>query len=341
VNLFASTGALAGSAKILLYHHVSSETPASTSVTPEVFDSHLQLLEESGYQVVPLAKIVDTLVNGGEFDSKWVAITFDDAYESVLSEAAPRLRDRNWPYTVFTNTDLVGKGVYLGWDQLRELEAAGASIANHTRSHEHMVRLRAGESSAAWRERLTRDVIEAQTQLEDELQDPLRLFAYPFGEFTAEISQLLQSLGFISFGQQSGPVGSTTNLYAIPRFPLGTGFDSVSSLAEKLRTEHLPLVDPPVPASLLEADADAPVLTLHIKDVSVRQGSLNCFVAGQPNARVVWLDDQTVEIQSQRPLGSGRSKYTCTAPHPTIRRAYFWHTHLWIKPRRDGSWYQG
>ena len=58
VSLSASSAALAGSAKILLYHHVSSDTPASTSVTPEVFDSHLQLLEESGYEVIPLAKIV-------------------------------------------------------------------------------------------------------------------------------------------------------------------------------------------------------------------------------------------------------------------------------------------
>ena len=49
----------------------------------------------------------------------------------------------------------------------------------------------------------------------------------------------------------------------------------------------------------------------------------------------------TVSMQADKPLPLGRSKYTCTAPHPSIRQAYYWHTQLWIKPLRDGSWYEG
>ena len=96
-----------GSAKILLYHHVSEATPKSTSVTPAVFDSHLDLLEREGFEVVPLARIVDSLLGGGELDSRWVAITFDDAFASVGTEAAPRLEARGWPYTVFVSTGFI------------------------------------------------------------------------------------------------------------------------------------------------------------------------------------------------------------------------------------------
>lgn len=338
----AGASAWAGSPKVLLYHHVSDDTPASTSVSPATFDAHLTLLEEEGYEVVPLSRIVDALVAGAEMDSRWVAITFDDAYESVATTAAPRLKARGWPYTVFVSTDSAdtGYGVYLGWDELRALEAEGATMANHTLAHRHMVRRNSDESAEAWQDRLAREVTEAQARLEEELDAPLRVFAYPFGEFDAEVAALMQSLGFISFGQQSGPIGHTTSIYAIPRFPLAKGFDSVSSLAEKLRTEHLPLTDPEAPASVLAADSGPPVLTLRIsEEAGVRPGTLNCFVAGQPNAAVTWGDP--VRVQAEQALRPGRSKYTCTAPHPTISRAYYWHTHLFMKPRANGSWYEG
>ena len=333
----------AGSPKILLYHHVSETTPKSTSVTPAVFDGHLELLAREGFEVVPLTRIVDALLGDEPMDSSWVAITFDDAFESVLTEAAPRLEARGWPYTVFVSTDFVdrGYGLYLSWDELRDLEKSGVTLANHTLAHEHMVRRRDAESEDAWLERLAREVNDAQTRLEAELEDPLRLFAYPFGEFSAEVAHLMQSLGFIAFGQQSGPVGRTTSPYAIPRFPLATGFDSVSSLHEKLRTEHLPLTAPSIPAEVLAADAGAPRLTLELDEAGIREGALNCFVAGQPNASVSWPGSNQVEIQAQRPLNPGRSKYTCTAPHPTTPRSFYWHTQLYMKPRPDGSWYDG
>lgn len=338
--------ALAGSPKILLYHHISSTAPPSTSVKPEVFDEHLKLIESAGYQVVPLTRIVDALMNGSEMDSRWIAITFDDAYESIATEAGPRLKARGWPYTIFVSTDFIdgAYNTYLSWDQLRALEETGATVANHTLSHEHMVRRHSGETDEAWSSRLTSEVMGAQSRLNEELKDPLRLFAYPYGEFTAEIAGLMRALGFIAFGQQSGPVGSTSNPYAIPRFPLGTGFDSVDSLTEKLRTEHLPLVDAPVPADVLTADAGAPSLTLTVDDsggTKIRPGSITCFVGGQPRTELNWIGSNTFTVQAEKPFKSGRSKYTCTAPHPEIKRAYYWHTHLYMKPRADGSWYDG
>ena len=73
----------------------------------------------------------------------------------------------------------------------------------------------------------------------------------------------------------------------------------------------------------------------------LRPGSLTCFVGGQPNTEVIWQDGGRILVQAERPLSAGRSKYTCTAPHPQIPRAYYWHTHLFIKPLPDGSWYSG
>ena len=51
-------------AVVLVYHHVSAETPALTSVTPEVFESHLDYLQDHDFTVWPLARIIDALEKG-------------------------------------------------------------------------------------------------------------------------------------------------------------------------------------------------------------------------------------------------------------------------------------
>ncbi|MDH3641366.1 MAG: polysaccharide deacetylase family protein [Gammaproteobacteria bacterium] len=333
----------AGSAKILLYHHVAEDTPRSTSVSPRSFDSHMRLLEDEGYRVVRLQQIIAALVAGDTIDSRWVAITFDDGYRSVLTAAAPRLKKRGWPFTVFVNSDYAdqGQGEYLGWEELRRLEKMGATIGNHSRAHDHLVWRRADEDHDAWQGRVAADIIHAQQRLEAELENPARVFSYPYGEFDSALSGLMTSLGFVSLGQQSGPVGVGTNPYAIPRFPLGTGFDDVRSVAEKLRTEYLPLIDPPVPATILGEDALPPTLRLRVDTESARVSQLNCFVNGQPNAAVRWTDAETgeLEVVAERTLRAGRSRYTCTAPVAGRSGVYYWHTHLWIKPLAEGSWY--
>jgi hypothetical protein len=47
-------------AVILLYHHVSTQTPTVTSVTPEVFRQHLAYLNKH-HTVLPLTKVIEAL----------------------------------------------------------------------------------------------------------------------------------------------------------------------------------------------------------------------------------------------------------------------------------------
>ena len=53
-------------AVILLYHHISDSTPASTSVTPETFEQHLQYLAD-GYNVISLEQAIDQLKKDGTY----------------------------------------------------------------------------------------------------------------------------------------------------------------------------------------------------------------------------------------------------------------------------------
>lgn len=333
-----------GAAWILLYHHVSTTTPEATSVTPSSFEEHLDFLAHNDYRVVALAEITDQL-SSGDLDSHSVAITFDDAYSSVYTQAFPRLKERGWPFTIFVNTDAIDRhsNAYVSWAQLREMEQAGGSIGNHSRRHAHLAARGANESSQQWRAQVSADITYAQQRLAAELAQPLELFAYPYGEFTPELTTLVGELGYRAFGQQSGPVGSGVAELAIPRIPLASNFADLASLGEKLRTRHLPVrVLRPV-SPVLQSIAVVPTLELQIAAGPFDLSQLACYVSNQGRAELSWRADEprVVRVTAARALPVGRSKYTCTAPATNAPGVYYWYSHLWLQPKPDGSWYDG
>ena len=84
---------------VLCYHAVSAEWPAGLSVTPERLEAHLAGLLARGYRG---ATFRDAVLNPPA--TRTVAVTFDDAYRSVLDLAAPLLRRLGIPGTVFVPT---------------------------------------------------------------------------------------------------------------------------------------------------------------------------------------------------------------------------------------------
>jgi len=333
----------AGHAVILMYHHFGSDTPPSTSVTLDQFDSHLDYLASHDYQVWPLQRIVEYLRGRRPLPERVVALTVDDAYISVYREAWPRLRARGWPFTVFVATDPVDQGLrtMMSWGQMREMAAAGVTFANHSRTHDHLVRRHHGESEQQWRERVRADLRYAQARLQAELGHPPPLFAWPYGEYDAALQELADELGFTAFGQQSGPAGYDSDLLALPRFPMAVAYAKLDELPDKLASRPLPVlrVEPHDP--VLALDNDRPVLSVTLQPGTYRPGTLSCYISGQGRVEPHWLDAQRTrfEVQAAHPLPFGRSRYNCTA-QPVSGTGWFWFSQPWIRRHPDGSWYQ-
>lgn len=186
-------------AVLLMYHRFGVSQTPSTNITLEQFDAHIRYLVEGGYKVLPLEDIVDALRTGAPLPDKTVAITIDDAHVSAYQEAWPRLRAAGLPFTLFVSTDAVdrGYGHVMTWDQIREMKAAGVTIGLHSAAHDHMTEL----SPDTARE----DIERGRRRLEEELGEAPKLFAYPFGEISADLKRLVASMGFqAAFGQHSG-----------------------------------------------------------------------------------------------------------------------------------------
>lgn len=341
--LISGTGSAANHCIILQYHHVSTETPPVTSVTPREFELHLGYLADNGFAILPLQRVVDDLRQGHELPERCVAITFDDAYRSIFDEAFPRLRSRGWPFTVFVNTEAVDRGLrsHTTWDQMREMALAGVRIENHGHSHDHLIRRRAGEQDSAWRTRIEADILTARARIRAELgQDP-RFFAYPFGEYDARLQAVVSGLGLVAFGQQSGPAWSGSDFLALPRFAMAAAYAALDDFSVKVRTLPLPVIraDPEDP--LLPLDQWQPRLTLHLEPADYRPDALRCYVSGQPPGEVTWRDGEAriLEVRAREPLAVGRNRYNCTAPSTRADR-YYWYSHPWIRRKQDGSWYR-
>jgi biofilm PGA synthesis lipoprotein PgaB len=325
---------------ILQYHHVDRGTPAATSITPQLFEQHIKYLQEHDYAVLPLASAITALRNGQPLPERAVALTVDDGYQSVYTEIYPRMKKLRWPFTVFVNPAAHDSGSrhYLSWDQIHEMSRSGVVFANHTNTHPHMLRMLAGESEAEWLQRIKSEIRTAQQKLQDELGQAPMLFVYPYGEHNPALRKLVSRLGYVGFGQQSGPVGPQSDFSALPRFPMAAGFASMERFMEKLNTRPLPVISVTPENPVLPGDDSLPELRLTLGEGDFQRSAVSCYISGQGRGRIAW-DGNTLVVMANKPLPVGRSRFNCTAPSEKDG-SYYWFSYAWFKKRPDGSWYE-
>jgi peptidoglycan/xylan/chitin deacetylase (PgdA/CDA1 family) len=335
---------------ILQYHHISSDTPPSTSLTPELFSSHMQHLLDAGYTVVALPDLIQQLKNGDPSPLKSVVITFDDAYDSVYEQAFPILKAKRWPFTVFVNTQPLENKMqgFVTWAQLNEMAKHGATIANHSHTHTHFLRRQDNESQAQWRERIRQDVSTAEDLIERRTGQRHGLLAYPYGEYDLAVKAIVEELGLVAFGQQSGPVAKTgsavLDFLALPRFPFGGIYGSEADFKTKVATVAMPVTKvsvleqdrgSAVKDTILPAKVERPVLMLTLD--RPLPATVQCFASGQ-GAIDTQVDGNRIRVQARQPLPVGRSRYNCTSASEESGR-FYWYSHFFIRKQANGEWY--
>lgn len=310
---------------VLQYHHISDTTPSSTSTSVSLFKGQLKMITDQELEVVALQEGTEAALRGELNDRKQIAITFDDAYDSVFQQAAPLLEQRDYPYTIFVNTDAVGGQGYMTWDQLRQLnEQERVTIANHSHDHGHLAR-RPDESRSDWETRVENSLDQAQSILQDQLGIAVPMFAYPYGEFDTDLEAKLSERGWIGYGQQSGAVGSTSGITRLPRFPMANAYGQLGNLRDKLMSKALPIDANELPDGVLSDNP--PTLEFQLPD-TLSVGRLTCFASGQGRIDIEELGEGAVRIQAPRAFDSRRFRYNCT--HPADDGSYYWLSQQWL-----------
>lgn len=188
---------------VLSYHAVSPAWPAALSIAPGKLEAQLAALLRRGYRG---ATFHDAVHEPGGAPA--LALTFDDAYRSVIELAFPIMQRLGVPGTVFVPTDHAGRErpmswpgidhwvggpheaelLPMNWDELRALQDAGWEVGSHTCSHPYLTRLADAE--------LERELVASRERCAAELGRPCRSLAYPYGDHDDRVVAATAAAGY-------------------------------------------------------------------------------------------------------------------------------------------------
>jgi peptidoglycan/xylan/chitin deacetylase (PgdA/CDA1 family) len=216
-----------GRVVVLCYHSISPFGSVS-SPTPEMFDRQMAWLKEN-CRIVSFADALPSASGGSKKPT--VAVTFDDGFADNFFHALPILLRYEIPATFFVTTGLIqrdprvitrlgwadwgGEESTLTWSQIREMRNAGMEFGGH--SHTHLNLAQASDALAI------SELLQCKEILEEQLQNPIEAFAYPFGRprrhFTHRTERIAESVGY-RWGAAVlyRAVQSTDDPLCIPRF---------------------------------------------------------------------------------------------------------------------------
>ena len=161
--------------RILCFHSVGQPEFGVNDVPPERFRRHIELALSLGYRFVAPSKIAR---DGGE--PMDLAVSFDDALKSVLTEADPILREHHIPYSVFAVSEWSDQGQdwqkekVLSWDELGRMREAGVEVGSHSATHRNF--------GCIDEVRARREFEQSRKTMQARLGYAPDIFAIPFGQ---------------------------------------------------------------------------------------------------------------------------------------------------------------
>ncbi len=131
-----------------------------------------------------------------------VAITFDDAFVSVIENALPELRARNLPVTVFVPAGSLGRHpsweledssadageVIASAEALRSLPSHLVSLGAHSLTHPRLSQIPTEEAR--------REIAGSGELMRDLFGIDVRTFAFPYGDYNAATVELCREAGY-------------------------------------------------------------------------------------------------------------------------------------------------
>lgn len=218
-------------ASILTYHKIGSQRELGiTTVGRRRLASHLDFLVSTGRELTTAwgavaeavltegapAEGADGVVESADGSAASssvaagpIAVTFDDGYESVYTDAFPELEARRTTATVFPVVAAIGstntwdvrlslrRARHLSWAQVEELAGRGIEFGSHTLTHRDLTAL----GDVALREELRA----SKRMLEDHTGRPVETIAYPFGKCDERVEDAALEAGYAGGFTSSPP----------------------------------------------------------------------------------------------------------------------------------------
>ena len=210
---------------ILLYHHIGfSLKDSEYYVSPDAFESQMNLLYTRGYRTISAEQLIQAIHHGAQLPAKPILLTFDDGSETVYTDAFPIMQKYGFTGTAYIVYNFIGAGLFMDRDQIRELYDAGWEIGSHSVSHIDLT-TRPGKQMD--------EIVSSRSRLQSYLDVPIRSFAYPFGAYDKDSLYFVHFAGYIAaMGLGDESVQGKENLFYLYRQSITaeTSLDSFANL---------------------------------------------------------------------------------------------------------------
>jgi peptidoglycan/xylan/chitin deacetylase (PgdA/CDA1 family) len=172
--VFTSKGAAV--VPVLLYHHVYPDEKVTGDycycVSIENFQQQMRWLSENGYTTIPVTRLVDVLMKGGDLPARPVAITFDDGMLDIYTTAYPIMEQYGFTGTMYLVAGwLDGEGI-MPSGGIQQMIASGWEVGDHSMTHFDLT---------SDHSQLRYQLFDSKKLLEEKFGVPVNTVAYPFG----------------------------------------------------------------------------------------------------------------------------------------------------------------
>ena len=165
---------------------------------PDKFESQLQFIKDSGYNIIPMKQFVDYINGNGDVPDKTVVITIDDGYEDTYTKAWPILKKLGIPATIYLYESFIpgGKNA-LTFAQVKEMTAGGGiEVGVHSNTHPILTKKEKNCVNGCYLKFLEKEIIESKEYFKEHLGTELETFAYPYGTYSDEVQYFIKKAGY-------------------------------------------------------------------------------------------------------------------------------------------------
>ena len=291
----------------IMYHRFNESKYPSTNINLEIFKEQLDIIEKEGIKFIHPNEFEISLSQ--KKTERKVLLTIDDGLLSFYENAWPILKDRKIPFILFINTREVGAYNYMDWNQISELfNNKNVEIGNHSHSHEYLV-----EETA---EIIKDDIKKSIAIFKKKLGKNSDFFSYPFGEYSNEFKNIIRDLGFkYAFGQHSGVIDETKDLWQLPRFPINEKYGELKRFKTLMKTLPLKYKKITPEDRYLLKSQNPPKIEVEFYENIKNLNQINCFSnEGNKwrNSKILFKQKNNLEISIDEKFVGERGRVNCS-----------------------------
>ena len=219
---------------IFMYHWIRYDTGdymyPENMVKPSTLEEQIKYLVENNFEFIYITDLKYVY----EY-TKPVALTFDDGWTDVYTDAFPLAKKYNIKISMYIIKDNVGKNGYCTEEQLKEMQKSGlVDIQSHTVTHPYLADLSYQKQKI--------ELFESKKYLKDVYNIDSQVICYPYGSRNENTVELANEAGYTYGLDMDGGVYYTdvhTNLLKIPRIYANRSMniDTFANFANKSKVD--------------------------------------------------------------------------------------------------------